>query len=131
MPFCSNTTKDWVPATENSLFATRNVEGVPAHVPAMDALVVATGGHWAVLQSVAWFGMFVNFSQTAPVMVALEKTFDGRHPCKLCKVVQAGQESEKKQEMQKLETKLPYEMDGAVDGSYLQDRVQNNNPLSP
>jgi hypothetical protein len=74
----------------------------------VSALVLATGGHWAILQSVAWFGMFVNFSQTEPVIVALEKTFDGRHPCQLCKAVQAGKQSEKKQEMQKVETKLDF-----------------------
>ena len=72
------------------------------------ALVVATGGHWTVLQSVAWLTMFVNFSRTSPVIVALEKTFDGRHPCKLCKTVEEGKRSEKKQEVQKLETKFDF-----------------------
>ena len=72
------------------------------------ALVLTMGGHWAVLQSVAWLTMFVNYSRTAPVMVALEKTFDGRHPCKLCKAVEEGKRSEKKQEIQKLETKFDF-----------------------
>ena len=71
-------------------------------------LVIATGGHWAVLQSVAWVGMFVNYSQTAPVAVAIQKTFDGKHPCRLCMAVQAGKQSQKNHEMQKLEKKMDF-----------------------
>ena len=72
------------------------------------ALIVAVGGHWAVLQSVAWVSMAVNYSQTDSLEVALEKTFSGKNPCKLCKVVQAGKAEEKKQEQLKLETKLDF-----------------------
>jgi hypothetical protein len=71
-------------------------------------LVFITGGHWAILQSAAWLGMFVNFSQRESVIVALEKTFDGQHPCHLCKAVQEGKKSQKKQELQKVETKLDF-----------------------
>jgi hypothetical protein len=72
------------------------------------ALVMVIGGHWALLQSAAWLGMVVSFSQTDSVSVALEKTFDGQHPCPVCKLVKAGQASEKKQDLQKLETKLDF-----------------------
>ena len=71
-------------------------------------LVFAIGGHWAVLQSFAWLGMAVNYAQTATLKEALMKTFDGRHPCKICKVVQEGQRTEKKPESQKVETKLDF-----------------------
>ena len=54
------------------------------------ALILAVGAHWIVLQSVAWAGMVINYSQNAPLTVALQKTFDGAHPCKLCKVVEEG-----------------------------------------
>src|SRR4051812_34505194 len=74
----------------------------------VSALVVATGSHWVALQWVAWVGMFLEFSQTAPVMVALEKPFDGRHPCHLGKAVQGGKQSEKKRAMQTLKTKLDF-----------------------
>lgn len=72
------------------------------------ALILAVGGHWAVLQSVAWVSMAVNYSQTDSLDVALEKTFNGKNPCKLCRVVQAGKQEEKKQELTKLETKLDF-----------------------
>lgn len=71
-------------------------------------LICAIGGHWAVLQSVAWFSMVVSYSQDATLAVAFEKTFDGKHPCKLCKVVQQGKKSEQKQASLKVETKLDF-----------------------
>jgi hypothetical protein len=79
-----------------------------AHCLIAFSLIVAVGGHWTVLQSVAWFGMVVTYSQDAPLSVALGKTFDGNHPCKLCKVVDAGKKSEKQQVLLKVETKLDY-----------------------
>lgn len=69
-------------------------------------LVCATGGHWVVLQSAAWAGMILSYSQTDSLSVALEKTFSGQHPCKLCKVVEEGKKSERQQQFLKLETKL-------------------------
>lgn len=69
-------------------------------------LVCAIGGHWAVLQSVAWAGMAVSYLQQVDLKDALLKTFDGRHPCKLCKVVQAGKKCEQKQPLLKADTKL-------------------------
>ena len=65
------------------------------------ALSLSLGLHWALLQSVAWAGMVVNYSQTAPLTEALAKTFDGQHPCQLCKLVNEGKKSEQKQETQK------------------------------
>jgi hypothetical protein len=59
------------------------------------ALVLVTGGHWALLQSVAWVGMAVSYSQDCTLRQALVKTFDGQHPCKLCKAVREGKSAEK------------------------------------
>lgn len=52
------------------------------------ALAVSLGGQWAALQAVAWGTTAVQFARTEPWRVALHKTFDGRHPCQLCKAVQ-------------------------------------------
>lgn len=71
-------------------------------------LVCAIGGHWAILQSVAWVGMAISYSQDAPLAEALRKTFDGQHPCKMCKVVQEGKKSEQNQSLQKVEIKLDF-----------------------
>lgn len=62
------------------------------------ALFLTTGTHWAVLQSIAWVNMMVCYSEKAPVAVALRETFDGHHPCPLCKAIAAAKKSEKKTE---------------------------------
>lgn len=71
-------------------------------LPVVLALMVSIGLHWAFLQSVAWVGMVVSYSQTDSLSVALEKTFDGQHPCRLCHFVKDGQQQEQqKQDAQK------------------------------
>lgn len=77
-------------------------------------LTLSLGFHWALLQSVAWVGMVVSYSQDATLGVALIKTFDGNHPCNLCKAVREGQESEKKQAALKVEIKKEYWSDTAI-----------------
>ncbi len=69
-------------------------------------LAVVLGAHWLVLQSVAWVGMIVSYSQDAPLIEAISMTFDGEHPCKLCKVVEEGKQSTEKQTLLKLDKKL-------------------------
>jgi hypothetical protein len=62
-------------------------------------LVLSIGGHWAFLQSVAWVGMAVTYSKNTSLSQALGKTFDGKHLCKLCKIVRAGKKAEDSREM--------------------------------
>ena len=69
-------------------------------------LTIAVGGHWAILQSVAWLGMTISYSQETTLSVALKKTFDGQHPCKLCLAVKEGQRAERKHDSLKVQTKL-------------------------
>jgi hypothetical protein len=59
-------------------------------------LTFALGFHWAALQSAAWIGMTVKYAQNSTLGDALEKTFDGKHPCELCKFVEDGKQAEKK-----------------------------------
>jgi hypothetical protein len=59
-------------------------------------LSLTLGFHWTVLQSVAWVGMIVDFSCQSSLQEAVTKTFDGKHPCPLCKLVRAGKSSESK-----------------------------------
>jgi hypothetical protein len=49
---------------------------------------LSIGLHWSAVQVVGWVGMAVEFARTRPVADALEMTFDGKHPCNLCKLVQ-------------------------------------------
>lgn len=77
------------------------------HVLMIVALLAAGGAHWGALQSVAWTTMLAENLQSGSVSQALEKTFDGRHPCPLCKAVAAGKAAEQKSdftlELKKLE----------------------------
>jgi hypothetical protein len=62
------------------------------------ALSFSIGLHWDFFQSLAWMGMLINYSQKATLTEALVKTFDGKHPCALCKEIAKGKRSEKKSE---------------------------------
>jgi hypothetical protein len=72
------------------------------------ALLVTTGAHWAALQSVAWVTMFADNARTAPLSAAFERTFDGKHPCPLCRQVSAGRSSEKKADLQSEVKKIEF-----------------------
>ncbi len=58
--------------------------------------------HWTLLQTVAWTGMVISYSHRAPLREALSKTFDGKHPCALCKAIQKGRAEEQKRDNQQL-----------------------------
>jgi hypothetical protein len=61
------------------------------------ALLVASGGHWTVLQSVAWARMLIEYSRDSSLAEAIEKTFDGEHPCSLCHKIRQGRQQEEQQ----------------------------------
>jgi len=71
------------------------------------SLVAMLGAHWALLQTVAWTTMLADNLCTHSVAKAMTETFDGQHPCCLCKAIAAGKQSEKKADysfqLQKLE----------------------------
>ena len=71
-------------------------------------LVTVTGGHWAFLQTAAWVRMTIDYSQKDGLSVALQKTFDGRHPCNICRLISTEKKSEQKKQTQKFETKLDF-----------------------
>lgn len=54
-----------------------------------------TGGHWGVLQGIAWAKMLVEYSSQDGLLEGARKTFDGAHPCGLCRSIAAAKESEK------------------------------------
>jgi hypothetical protein len=60
------------------------------------ALFLVAGGHWAMLQSVAWVTMVKDFSKTGSLTEAVGKTFDGKHPCAMCKKLTNARASEEK-----------------------------------
>jgi hypothetical protein len=58
------------------------------------AMFSIAGGHWAVLQTVAWTGMVVVYSKDSSLAAALTKTFSGKAPCKMCCAIEAGKQKE-------------------------------------
>ncbi len=66
------------------------------------ALVLNLGLHWFVLQTIAWGSMLVTYSQTATLTEAVEKTFNGKNPCSICKLVQEGNAEQQKEQKTQL-----------------------------
>jgi len=71
-------------------------------------LVAMLGAHWAALQTVAWTTMLADNLQSSSFQAAITKTFDGQHPCCLCKAIAAGKKSEKKTEFSFQSQKLEF-----------------------
>ena len=61
-------------------------------------LSLTVGFHWTLLQSVAWVGMIIEYSGQGSFQRAVANTFDGQHPCPICKLVRAGKNAEGKSE---------------------------------
>jgi hypothetical protein len=70
------------------------------------ALCCAIGLHWVALQSIAWTAMIVDYSKSASLCQAIKQTFDGAHPCSLCRIVHGGKTAEKKSDPQFLTPKI-------------------------
>ena len=70
------------------------------------AMFSIAGGHWAVLQSIAWAGMVQDYARADGLVVAVQKTFSGQYPCALCKkVAEARQQEQTKPALAKLDKK--------------------------
>jgi hypothetical protein len=60
------------------------------HLPAVLLLSITLGLHWTALQWVAWGTMLVERTHTGSLAEAVDTTYDGQHPCKLCQLVETG-----------------------------------------
>jgi hypothetical protein len=78
------------------------------HLLLIFALLSATGAHWAALQSVAWASMLADNARVSSLPEAIEKTFDGKHPCALCKSIAHGRQNEKKSDVQNEAKRLEF-----------------------
>jgi hypothetical protein len=70
------------------------------------ALVASIGGHWALLQSVAWTRMIIERTHTDSFAAAVQTTLDGEHPCDLCKRITEGKQSEHQPDKSPLKMKV-------------------------
>jgi hypothetical protein len=75
-------------------------------IATISALCLSIGLHWIALQSLAWTTMMIDYSKRTALCQAIAQTFDGAHPCSLCKVVSKGKDSEKKQTLQSPSPKI-------------------------
>jgi hypothetical protein len=58
------------------------------------AFVFSCGGHWYVLQAVAWVNMIRDYSHFVPLGEAVRMTFSGKYPCAICKAIAEKKQSE-------------------------------------
>jgi hypothetical protein len=58
------------------------------------AMLLSVGLQWVVVQSAGWASMMVTYSHEYGYFSALEMTFDGAHPCALCKVAEKAAQDE-------------------------------------
>jgi hypothetical protein len=70
------------------------------------AMFIIAGGHWAVLQSVAWAGMVRDYSQRDGIATAVQKTFSGQYPCGMCKRIAEEKSKEQQAPLAKSDTKF-------------------------
>jgi hypothetical protein len=72
------------------------------------ALLAMLGAQWATLQTVAWTAMLADNLRSSSFHEAVTRTFDGQHPCCLCKAIAAAKQSEKKAEFSSPPQKLEF-----------------------
>ena len=99
------------------------------------AVLTATGTHWLAFQSVAWTTMFAENLQTSSFQRAFLRTFDGKHPCCLCKEIAKDKQSEKKSDVQVESKKLdfshnPFEFVFSAPAHFYEVRAANNFAIS-
>ena len=74
------------------------------------AVLSATGTHWLAFQSVAWTAMLAENLQNSSFERALQRTFDGKHQCCLCREIAKDKQSEKKSDAQTELKKLDFSL---------------------
>lgn len=70
------------------------------------ALCSTIGLQWFALQSLAWTTMMIQSARQVSFCKAFKRTFDGAHPCSLCHVVNKGNTSEQKRDLQTFGAKI-------------------------
>ena len=69
------------------------------------ALCVSIEAHLTALQPVAWATMLVKNATRSSLAKAVGETFDGQHPCNLCKQINAAQHQPKQSKISVVATK--------------------------
>ncbi|MDB6037241.1 MAG: hypothetical protein JWM99_1082 [Verrucomicrobiales bacterium] len=93
-------------------------------------LILAVGGHWALLQSAAYVGMAVTYSKKASFKEALARTLDGQHPCQLCNFVKEGKKAEKHSQSARTDSKIDFLLQIGVAFLYPPETILTHLPPS-
>jgi hypothetical protein len=72
------------------------------------SFVATLSAHWALLQTVAWTTMLAGNLHSRSVHDAVAITFDGQHPCSLCKAIAAAKKSDQKNQSILVTQKLDF-----------------------
>ena len=76
------------------------------HAVAALAMFFVAGGHWGALQTVAWAGMLWDYTQAeGSLLTGVKKTFDGEHPCTMCKSIKTAKKTEQSKPVTLVATK--------------------------
>lgn len=51
-------------------------------------LMFISGAPWGILQVLAWSGMIISYTQESGLAEGVSQTFDGQHPCELCRALE-------------------------------------------
>ncbi len=70
------------------------------------AVFALGGGHWAVFQGIAWTGMVMKYSKETSMANAVQKTFSGEAPCRMCKTIAEKRSEENQSPMNITQQKL-------------------------
>lgn len=63
-------------------------------IPVLFICLFLTGGHYGMLQCVAWAGMLWSYSEEGGLLQGAQDTFSGDKPCSLCKVLAEAKQGE-------------------------------------
>ncbi len=67
-----------------------------------------------MLQSVAWATMLAHNARAENLSTAISNTFDGRHPCPICRQLALNRESQKKTDVQVELKRLEFPLESAA-----------------
>ena len=70
------------------------------------SLLSSAGGYFFAIQSIAWAGMLWYNAHHDSALVAMQKTFDGKHPCGRCHEIGSEQAKQTKVPAQDLERRF-------------------------
>ena len=64
-------------------------------------VLLLSGGHWALLQGVAWTAMLLDDARGASLVERASSTFGGAEPCGLCLALQEGVQKDREEPAQR------------------------------